>query len=518
MSDPPDTRFGSLRRNAVANIAGRVASALLWVLVTPFALSHLGNERFAVWSLFFVLGGYVGTLDLGMANSVARFVALATATGDRRKAVDVLRRSLSLSAAIGLMWCLACMVFRGPLMQAFHVPLALQPEVGRSLVVFAASMFAFSLTQVLNGTLMGLQRLDLSNVCFVSGLVLHAGVLVVGLAAGAGLMAAAAAAVSGHVLSGTLASQFLRRTLSGLPDRESTSRVSWRELLRFGGTLQATAACGVGQLQVAKVLLGVLGRLAWVTQFELGFRVALAIWSVPTLIQGAVIPAAAHASADADSGRIREVYLWACRWIFALAGFVLAGLWLTAPALIALWLGPGHAESVAVARLLAVGFAATTLSGPATAIARGGGWPLLETYNFAAALGLNVLVSLWVVPRYGPSGAAFAMSLSFGLAGAWLILVMHRLLQVSTPRWLLRLALPRFVLPAVAAALLSRLWSGAEPASKLEALRVVALQGSAFSFLVVAVSWPTGDPSALIGRLRTARHRPATTSSIGGLR
>jgi hypothetical protein len=115
-----------------------------------------------------------------------------------------------------------------------------------------------------------------------------------------------------------------------------------------------------------------------------------------------------------------------------------------------------------------------------TAVARGGGWPLLETYNFAAALALNVLLCLWLVPRYGPIGAAFAMAVSYGLAGAWLIVMMHRRLQVPNAPWLARLALPRFLLPAVAAALLWRLWPGAAPEGKLapmtDAPRIVLKQ------------------------------------------
>ena len=508
MSEAPASRTGSLRRNSIANIAGRTASALVWVLVTPFALSHLGQERFAVWSLFFALGGGVASLDLGMANGVSRYVALATARNDRRNLVVVLRRSLTLSACIGLVWCLLCIACRGPLMGVFHVPLTLQPEVARSLVVFAASMFVFSVTQVLNGALMGFQRLDLSNLCFLSGLVLQTLVLVVGLAAGAGLVAATAAALCGNALSGTLASRLVRRQLRAMPGREATEHVTWRELLGFGGAVQATAACAVGQQLVNKPLLGMLGQLVWVTQFELGFRVANAIWSVPTLMQGAVIPAAAHASAGGGLEPVRAVYDWACRWIFALAGFVLAGLWLVAPALITLWLGPGHADSIGVTRTLAVAFIIATVSGPATAVARGGGWPLLETWNFAAALGLNVLLSLWLVPRYGPAGAAIAMASSYGLAGAWLIVTLHRVLEVHTGPWLVRLALPRFVLPCAAAVLLWRLWPAAMPAGKLEALRQLALQGAAFTVLAAALSWPTGDPASLLARLRRGGPRP----------
>src|SRR5262249_38929812 len=151
---------------------------------------------------------------------------------------------------------------------------------------------------------------------------------------------------------------------------EATEPVRWRELIRFSGSVQATTAGAMGQLQTGKGGLGLLGKLTWVTEFELGFRVANAIWSLPTLVQGAAIPTSAHASVSGVSA-VRDVYGWASRWVFALGGLLLAGLWLLAPAALTLWLGPGHDSSIVVARGLAIALAIATVSGPATAVARG---------------------------------------------------------------------------------------------------------------------------------------------------
>ena len=509
MPDAPGSPGGSLRRNAVANVAGRSASVLLWVVLTPVVLSKLGQERFAVWSLFLGLGGNIASLDMGMASGVARYVALATARGDRANLLLVLRRSLLLSAGIGLLRCVACMAGRGLLINMFHVPVALQTEVSESLMVFAVSMFVYSVTQVLHGALTGFQRLDLANVCFLSGLALHATILITGLYLRAGLISVAAAAIGGHALSGSLAAILVRRSLRKAVQGEQRERVSWREILHFGGAVQGTAACAVGQQQSWNYLLGILGQLRWVTEFSLGFRVANAVWSLPTLVHGAVIPASAHASAHHDVARIRGVYDWACRWIFALGGFALAGLWLTAPALVMLWLGPSQVASISgsvtVARLLAIAFAVATVAGPATAVARGGGKPLLETWNFAIALALNVLLSLWLIPIYGPRGSAVAMGISYGVAGAWLILKLHHWLHVPTWSWLGKLMLPRFALPALAAWGLSMAWTFATPPTRVAALRIVLLQGGAFVLVCGALLWPTGDIAALFARLRPRR-------------
>ena len=510
----PPTGPASLRRNALANMAGRLASAVIWVAVTPFVLARFGQERFAVWSLFFVLSGYVATLDLGMSSGLARFVALGVARGSRRAVRRAVLRSLAVSIAMGLLAALLAVLLRGLFLRAFHVPPALAPEVERSLLVFALLLIAFSVTQVLQGTLAGFQRLDLQNLCFVAGLTLHTALLVLVLARGGGLVGAVAAILAGHLLAGLLALRGFSRCLRTLPPGGDDATPTWRELVGFGLSVQATNALAAGQLQAAKLLVGVLGRLVWVTQFELGFRVANTVWSLPVLVLGAVIPASAHASEAGGEDALREIYSWASRWVFALAGVALAGVWLTAGPLMTLWLGAGHPQATAVARGLAAAFAVATVFSPAGAVARGGGWPWLESRTYGVALVLNVATALVLVPRMGVTGAAWSMALSYAAAGAWLVASLHRRLAIPTGAWLARTVAPRLLPPFVVAGVLFWTLGTHLPESRGSALRLLALEGGLFMVAAAWFSWLTGDAGAVMtmARHRLAGGAPATAA------
>ena len=285
--------------------------------------------------------------------------------------------------------------------------------------------------------------------------------------------------------------------------------------MRVGGLVQATSVLATGWQHVGKIVLGTLGRLVWVTTFELGYRVALAVLSLPQLILGAVIPAAARASAAGGDVELRTVYDWSSRWIFALAGMVLSGLWLLAPSLIMLWVGPGHAESAAVARSAAVMFSCLILAGPATAVARGAGSPGLETITFAIAFGLDVLFSLLLAPRFGPQGAVWAMALSIVVAGAWIVTVVHRRYGIATLPWL-RGAAVRIAVPGAFAVALSLAGLSPAPTGRGDALRHLLLAGAAFTLLSALVTWPSGDARALIAALRSRLARPPLANVPSG--
>jgi O-antigen/teichoic acid export membrane protein len=235
------------------------------------------------------------------------------------------------------------------------------------------------------------------------------------------------------------------------------------------------------------------------------------------LIQGAVIPAAARASASGGDADVRGVYAWACRWIFALAGLMLAGLWLTAPALLTAWLGPGHDESAAIARSLAVMFACLILAGPATAIARGAGAPGLETATFGIALAVDVALSLVLVPRLGPQGAVLAMTLSIVVAGLWLVPTVHRRWGIATRPWLVATVAPRILIPAAVTAGLAVVGLGGSGDSRGTALRDLVVHGAAFLALAVALTWPTGDARQILhGVVQRLDRRRAAALNVTG--
>jgi O-antigen/teichoic acid export membrane protein len=429
---------------------------------------------------------------------------MAAARGDRGEARRVVLRSLGIGASLGLVWSVACVLGRDLFVRFFHVPGAWVSEVERSLLVFALSLLLYSTAQVLQWTLMGFQRFDLSNLSILAGLGVNTGVLVAGLAAGWGLLATAVGATAGQLVACLVAAAAVRGRLARLVDRaDAHPGTTWKDLLGFGALVQVSNMLAFGQGQIGKVILGALGRLASVTQFEFAYRVTTALWALSALIQGAAYPAAAHAREVGGADAVRDVYDWICRWVFAVASWLLGALWLIAPPLFVLWLGEPNPTAASVTRWMALAAAMGTLGGPATAVARGAGAPGLEALHYGIAFGANLLLGLWLIPRLGPDGAAISMAVSFALASLCLLLLLHRRLGVSSPAWMLRLAAPRLVPATLLAGLLGLAFSGWSVDSRAGALVAVGAQGLAFTILYAALTWATGDPGAVWARGRS---------------
>src|SRR5204863_42768 len=78
------------------------------------------------------------------------------------------------------------------------------------------------------------------------------------------------------------------------------------------------------------------------------FRVAFTLGSLPLMLRDPVIPVVSRMVGLEGKGSVAGLFESTSRWVYAYSAFVLGALWLLAPDLVLVWLGPGH-ERIAAA-------------------------------------------------------------------------------------------------------------------------------------------------------------------------
>lgn len=444
----------SVRRNAIANIIGRAVTAVLWVAITPFVLNRLGAERFGIWALFFAFGGYLMTFNLGIGNAMIRFIAIERASGDRHAIVKTLVRGMQLSIALGLLWALVVVVVREGITQAFRVPTELVPETLTSLMIFAVGVFFTFPVQTLTGALQGFERLDSSNLATVVGVVAHVVALYLGLSAGGGLLAVAAAGVIGQAVTTFLGAALLWRPVRETPSETRGPGPRWRDLLHFGAAMQMINGLSILQYQIGKIMLGLLGSLAMVSDYEVASRVASGVAAIPFLVIAALVPAVTRVWESGGPSELTPMFNSSLRWLYPQTVLVLGVLWVLAPDITQLWLGPQHHGVAGLIRLWVVAYAVNLAWIPTATVARSIGAPWLEVWSLTACVLSNVALGFWLIPSYGTAGAIVAMALSF-MVGFLTFLMLFRRAGLSFGPWIRRELLPRAVAGALVVVLCS---------------------------------------------------------------
>jgi O-antigen/teichoic acid export membrane protein len=504
---PESAALGAIiARNAVFTVAGRMFFLVAWAAVTPYMLHMLGENRFAIWALFFALSGYFATFDLGLSQALVKFVAQFSAAGDARALRAVVTLGTLVYAALTAPVVVVLAAFQRPVLDLIHTPAAIRAEAGFSLVGMAVVLGLNNLVGVMTAVLTGRQRMDVTNRIILGVTALQVVGAVAVLAAGWGLRGLVVSFGAGVLLSGLLSWRAMRAIEPGARfDPSALDRRLLRELLHFSAALQITNLGTFLQFQLDKFLLAHFVSLAVVTRYELAYRLAFAAWAVPSLLLPPLVPAVSHLGSTAEQGRILRLYARASRYLAAASFPIAAFVIVAAPALVTGWLGPGYPEAAwATAGL--IGFLLfTILTGVGTAVCRGIGEPWMEARYHILGTAVHLALSLLLVPRYGLAGALGALGASGVVAVTYFLWRFHVRIGEPVSRWIRDVvAVP--ALASAAAAALALAWRGGwwtMPAGRAAAL--VDLGRVAVVFVVVIGVGYFAGRTVTLGELRGLR-------------
>jgi O-antigen/teichoic acid export membrane protein len=478
--DRPGTGLGRrLLVNTLHAASGRLATMLVWVVFTPAILRALGTERFAIWSLFYALTGYLGALDFGLMQGTLRGVAAAHGRGDQGAAGAFATLGLLGYLILAMLWLVIAVLAADPVLAWLRIPPALEGSARFAIMLGALAFLLSGIANVAMAAAQGLGRFDLANVVLLFIAAEQAAGLAVVLRSGWGLEALLINVVVGWLVGGIAGALLLAR---GVPGFEWSGPLralrALREMLRFGVPVQAASVLGVFNAQMDKLLLARFVKLAVVTPYELGMRVAVTATSLPQLLLVPVMREAAWLSASGSPARMRELFDRASRYYLAATALSLAPLLSAAPRLFAAWLGSPQPEPTLVLCWLAIVSGIALGTGLASAVVRGMARTEIEAAFGAATVGLHLVLSLMWIPRAGLRGALVAALVS-QIAGALVFMVMF----ARMTRWpLLSVVLRPWFEPTVAvasgwaaAAALDRLLPTASGAAGLPGTAAVAL-------------------------------------------
>jgi O-antigen/teichoic acid export membrane protein len=145
----------SIRRNTAYNLLGSVIPLAVSLVTIPIYLNLIGESRYGVLAIAWLLLGYFGLFDLGLGRATAqRIAALRDASGAER--AETFWTALAMNLCLGvfgalLMWPVAGYFFG----QVFKIDDALRPEM---LAAIPWLMLAVSRKRALTPFAVGLQK------------------------------------------------------------------------------------------------------------------------------------------------------------------------------------------------------------------------------------------------------------------------------------------------------------------------------------------------------------------------
>ncbi len=343
----------SITKHTAYNLLGAVLPLGLSLFTVPLYIGLIGEARYGVLAVAWLLLGYFGLFDLGLGRATAqRIASLGDSTPETLASTfwTALGMNISLGIIGGLIiWPVAIYFFRN----YFSVGAALRPELATAIPWLILAVPLATLSGVLGGALEARAKFLELNLISVSSSVLTQ------------LLPLAAVWVHGPDLAWLLPAVILSRlvtlTLLFLLCRvhvfhghtPTFSRTQARGLLQFGGWVTISSLVGPMMVILDRFVIGATLGAKAVTYYTVPFQLA----GLPTLLPGALTAALFPRLAAAGNAEAGVLAATAIRSLaVVMTPPILIGVLLIEPFL-RWWLNPEFASHAGLtAQILLLGF------------------------------------------------------------------------------------------------------------------------------------------------------------------
>ncbi|MQM31754.1 MAG: hypothetical protein CRU78_15030 [Candidatus Accumulibacter phosphatis] len=495
-------KFETLR-NGIANLLGGLLPAIVVVITTPYVVNTLGEVTYGILTLITAIIGYFAIIDINITAGSVKYVAEHHAIGNIRLRNQTLSSGLAVYLLIGLVGSILILVFSEILIKdLFSVPEPLRAEAGATLKL-AAFGFLFGQTQIyLNSVPQAIRRYDKSALAeSIFGTLTPLSVVLV-LWLGYGLFEVVLVRIAASILNILLLAQIIRRLMPDVafevPDRKTISALG-----RFSGFAYLSRLATIAYAQGDKLILGALVSMSALTHYAVPFMLVSRVFSLSYRLGGVMFPVASALAANKELDRLRELYLYAARYIF-FVNCALAVLLITlAHEILLYWLGSSMAASgTTIMILIALSSLVDSLTNSPSLINDGLGKPQI-TGSFAISRAVvGVSLTLVLVSTYGVLGAGIAQLVTSTLMAALFVAYVHgRSVPVQLSDFLqvvVRPSLPLFLLTAIVVVLLHE----QSPLLPIHTVGLLLIESLTLAAYGLAFVFRPSDRAALWARLR----------------
>ena len=384
--------------------SARIAVALVTI---PIYVRHVGDARYGVISIMWVLLGYFGFLDLGLSRAATNALAKLREAPQQERA-RVLLTTFALNFGFGVVGAVVLFILGGFLLQhVISIPDALKPEVARSFPWIAVLFPLALISGVGFGALESRERFLLTNTLQIVGVsITQIAPAVVAATVSPSLTVVIPTAVVAQILSVVVALTVVYR-LEGPFSVRAFDRREARALLGYGSWISVSNIIGPLLVSFDQFLIGSIMGVASVAHYAVPMNLVARSQIFPAALARTFFPRMSGLSTG-------EARLLGARALSSL-GFgyaaVCAAAIILSPAFFRYWIGGDFALLAApVAQILFLGAWINGLAFVAFTLIQSQGRPDITGKLHMIEI-VPFLLILWALTStFGINGAAIAWS------------------------------------------------------------------------------------------------------------
>jgi O-antigen/teichoic acid export membrane protein len=406
-----------LARNAVLNFITEGWTFVVLVLAMPKLVAYWGETSFGLFSLAWVVIGYLSFLDIGVNRAATKFISEHLADRDDDAVRGLVRTSFLANLTFGLAGAVFVLLASPYLVHSvFKISGALQREARLVFFAVALAVPMLLVQGIFRAVLSSYQRFGWINSVNAVTMTAQWGSAIWLAWRGHGVAVVVLATVVTRLL-GTLAyGVLLYRLLPGIRLWGAGGLSGLAKLLKFGTWVSISQVISPLLVYLDRILIASFVSLGAVTLYTVPYEVMTRLRIIPASLATTLYPAFSERGIEGQQHQLQSLYERSVRYLLLLLLPSVLFLVILGPDLLKIWMGAGFAsQTTAVLQILAIGVLANGMSYVPYNMLQAVGRPDLTAKFHLCELVPYVLLCLVLIPRWGISGAAAASAFRFSL-------------------------------------------------------------------------------------------------------
>lgn len=407
------TSIRQLVKNAVYSSGTWIVNIGLVLTVTPYFVFKLGSEGYGVYSLLVGLMGYYNLADLGLSQSITKYVAQYEAEDDDDAISYSVNAALVTQLGVGAFISSSLLLFSDTILNLLQVSTDFRSSAEVGLYVCAGSFLLQMVGSTFSSALKGLQRYDLSSKLVMLTETLKNLGIAVALYLEAGLVGAVWAAAFAGIVFFLLNYFMVRRYLTEWRLLDGISLPYMKELFSFSSFIFISRLADLCQNQVVRFVISFFLGPSAVTYYVIPLKVVKAGSGILSRASSMVLPYASELKGLKDQERLQQTFVVGSKTVMTIAVPLFLLIILFSQPLMTVWMGAEFAsKSWPLLSLLAIDKIFASFSMVPILMALGIGYARTRAMFSVVAVLLYVVLLPVFTELYGLYGTALAAILS----------------------------------------------------------------------------------------------------------
>jgi len=400
MSRPRSAEF---LRNTFANVALKIVSIALGLILTPLFVRNIGTELYAIWVFNFTLLGYFYIVDSGLSSGVVKHVAEAVAKGDDDQLSRVITSSILVYLCFGVVVLGISFALAQPILGLFNIS---EEHLRISISLFKISgLFAVALwpLMVFPSVLQALLENIPLNLVKGGAAIVQQALMIVAVTIGMSLDSIISMYFGVSIISGIILAVVAFRKIGGFTFSGFDFRL-FRSILGFSFALLVLEFIALLGFQADKVIIAYFVPIASVAYYDVITKLFYQIRGLYGMFLAVVQPMVFSATAKMDKGFIQSMSLRGTRFVnMAYVPLVVLGVAVSKP-FIELWMGSEFGQFGYWSSFFLLQYVLSPVVGVLGSIAIGMSKVRSIQVISAVSVVFNVIISIILVQHMGFTG------------------------------------------------------------------------------------------------------------------